>query len=215
METKRWIIAGLLFGILWVFVSGPAMTPVTVLGSFILGIAVGMPVAFVFRRLYAEQFRLSRIGALYYILLYAVVFTKEILVANLDVAYRVLSPGMPLEPQVILIPLRVETAFGITTIANSITITPGTMTLDYDPDHNALYVHVINGRHPEDIVEPIRQWEDYTLQIFDEEKSPDDEPIGIFVHPPGYPPEPKTAPPEDFEERISGEQESTEETDGR
>jgi len=75
---------------------------------------------------------------------------------------------------VIEFPLRVETDLAITTIANSITLTPGTLTMDHDDGRNALYVHTIDGRDPEAVVEPIRQWEDYALVIFDERRSPGD-----------------------------------------
>jgi multicomponent Na+:H+ antiporter subunit E len=144
ITTRRWLVAGALFGVLWVFVQGAAATPKGLFGSFVVGLAVGMPVAYI-------------------------------------------------EPQVILIPLRVETDFGITTIANSITITPGTITMDHDPDENALYVHAIDGRDVDAIVDPIRDWEDYALRIFDERLEPGDEAPEIRVHPPDYPPEPKNA----------------------
>lgn len=195
MKTKPWVIAGLFFAILWVFVRGASLTPRSLLATSLVGLAVGMPVAFLFRRLYERQVDVSRLlGAIPYVLAYAVVFTKEVVVANVDVAYRVLAPEMPLQPQVILVPLRVETPLGVTTIANSISITPGTVTLDHDPDENALYVHIIDGRHPAEIVEPIRTWERYALVIFDEPVSPEEQPRSFRVHPPGGPPEPKTAP---------------------
>jgi len=191
--TRRWVVAGLAFAGLWVFVNGASPTPKSVLTHAIVGLAVGMPVAFLFRRFYGEEVDLvGTVADLPYVLLYVAYFAKEIVVANLDVTYRVLVPGMPLRPQVILVPLRVETDLGVTTIANSITITPGTIALDHDPEENALYVHIIDGRDPEAVVEPIRQWEDYALKIFDEEASPDDEPREIRIHPPDYPPEPMT-----------------------
>jgi multicomponent Na+:H+ antiporter subunit E len=203
VKTRRWVVAGLLFAVLWVFVSGPAFTPVDVLGSFLVGLGVGLPVAYVFRRLYEEEVELwHTLTAIPYIVLYVLVFSKQVLLANLDVAYRVLMPGMPLEPQVVLVPLRVETAVGITTIANSITITPGTVTLDHDPERNALYVHMIDGRSPREVVEPIRQWEDYALMIFDEERSPTDSAPEITVHPPDHPPEPKTTIEPVFERSV-------------
>lgn len=193
MNTKRWLIAGIAFAVLWVFVNGTTVTPRSLLGTFLVGLAVGLPVAFVFRRLYDEKFDITRpVTAAPSIAAYALVFVKEIFVANVDVTYRVLSPGMPIEPQVIYVPLRVQTDLGVTTISNSITVTPGTVTLDYDPDENALYIHIIDGRDPDAVVEPIRQWENYALTIFDEERSPDDPPPEIRVHPPDYPPEPKT-----------------------
>jgi multicomponent Na+:H+ antiporter subunit E len=194
ITTRRWLVAGALFGVLWVFVQGASFTPRGLLGSFLVGLAVGMPVAYVFRRLYEERVNLARtLNGIPYILLYLLTFSKEIVVANVDVAYRTLVPWTAIEPQVILIPLRVETDFGITTIANSITITPGTITMDHDPDENALYVHAIDGRDVDSIVGPIREWEDYALRIFDERLDPGDEAPEIRVHPPDYPPEPKNA----------------------
>ena len=194
MSVRRWLVAGVSFGVLWVFVSGAKLTPPSLVGNFLLGLAVGLPVAFVFRRLYGDEVDLfGSLTALPYAVRYLLVFSKEVTVANLDVTYRVFAPSMPVEPQVILVPLRVETDLGITTIANSISVTPGTVTLDYDPDENALYVHAINGRHPAAIVEPIHRWEDDALRIFDEPHSPDEPPREVTVHPPDYPPEPKPA----------------------
>ena len=193
MRTRRWIVAGLLFAVLWVFVSGNSLAPQVVVTTFIVGTVVGLPIAYVFRRLYGEEFRVGRLVTIVpYMIRYVLVFLKEVIVANVDVAYRVLAPNMPLEPQVILVPLRVETDLGITTIANSITITPGTITLDHDPEENALYVHMIDGRDPHEVVAPIRQWEDYALVIFDEKRNPGDPAPEITVHPPDHPPEPKT-----------------------
>ena len=203
MKTRRWLAAGLLFAVLWLFVSAPKPTIQGLVTTFLVGLAVGLPVAYVFRRLYSEEIDIRQtLTSVPYILLYALVFLKEVVIANLDVAYRVLVPGRALEPQVILVPLRVETALGVTTIANSITITPGTITLDHDPDENALYVHMIDSRDPEAVVEPIRQWERYALRIFDEQRSPDDPAPEITVHPPDHPPEPKTVGETDHTQRL-------------
>ncbi len=183
--TRRWVVAGVLFAVLWVFVRGVELAPEPVLGRFLVGLAVGLPVAFVFRRLYDEGIDLPRsFRALPYVFRYVLTFSKEVVVANVDVTYRVLAPSSAIEPEVILIPLRVRTDMGVTTIANSITITPGTLTLDYDETENALYVHVIDGRDPEAIVRPIRDWEDYALAIFDEELSPGDPAPDFAVYPP-------------------------------
>lgn len=191
--TRRWPLAGLAFGVLWVFVRGVDPTAYAVAGQFLLGLVVGVPIAYLFRRLYSEgiDFRGS-LRSIPAAALYVLAFSREVVVANVDVARRVLAPDMPIEPEVILIPLRVQTDLGVTTIANSITITPGTITLDHDPTENALFVHVIDGRDPEAIVDPIRTWEDYALEIFDEELSPADPAPEFSVYPPEMevPPEP-------------------------
>ncbi|MFC7045173.1 Na+/H+ antiporter subunit E [Halobacteriaceae archaeon GCM10025711] len=184
MSVRRWPVIGVTLAGLWLFVRGVPLDPVALLGELLLGLAVGMPVAFLFRRLYADDVDLTRaVRATPYALLYVGVFLKELVTANVDVAYRVLSPSMPIHPDVIVIPLRVQSGPAITTIANSITLTPGTLTMDYDDDRNALYVHAIDGRDHDAVVAPIRAWEDYALLIFDEEMKPGD-PV------PELPPEP-------------------------
>ncbi|SEP80511.1 Na+/H+ antiporter subunit E [Natrinema salaciae] len=182
MRVRTWPVVGVVFAVLWVLVRGLPLTPISLVRGSLAGLIVGLPVAFVFRRLYSKHLDLGRgVRALPYAGLYLGAFTWELLRANLDVAYRVLSPGMPIEPEVILVPLRVESDVAITVIANSITITPGTVTLDYDDETNALYVHGVNGHDPEAIAEPIRTWEDYALELFDEEASPSDPPPAIVV----------------------------------
>ncbi|SFG55334.1 multicomponent Na+:H+ antiporter subunit E [Halopelagius inordinatus] len=184
--TRSWPVAGVLFGIIWVFVDGPPLEPEPVVGSLLVGLAVGFPMAYLFRRLYEDTLTLRRsFRGLPYAVLYMLTFIREAIISSLDVTYRVLALSEPpIEPEIILIPLRVRTDLGVTTIANSITMTPGSLTLDYDPTENALYVHVIDGREPEEIVDPIRDWEDYALAIFDEELSPGDPAPDFAVYPP-------------------------------
>ncbi|MDL5362380.1 Na+/H+ antiporter subunit E [Halalkalicoccus sp. NIPERK01] len=173
MRVRTWPVVGTGLGVLWVFVRDVEPTVDALFGQFLVGLAVGLPLAYLFRRFYDDRIDLRRlVHAVPYVLLYLLTFSREVIVANLDVAYRVLAPGTRIEPEVILIPLRVQGDFGVTTIANSITITPGTITQDYDAERNALYVHVIDGRDPEAVVAPIRTWEDYALLIFDEELDP-------------------------------------------
>jgi multicomponent Na+:H+ antiporter subunit E len=191
--ARRWPVAGVLFGVVWVLVRGVEPAPEAVAARLLSGIAVGLPVAFVFRRMYSEGVDVRGTAASApYVLLYLWTFFREVVVANVDVAYRVLAPWMPIKPEVMYVPLRVQTDIGVTTIANSITLTPGTITLDHDPDENALYVHVVDGRNPGAVVEPIRRWEDYALVIFDETLSPGDPAPPVRMTPEDAPPDPKT-----------------------
>ena len=63
--------------------------------------------------------------------------------ANLDVVYRALHPAMPIKPGIVKIKTSLKTDSGITALANSITLTPGTLTVDLTDD-GFLYVHWIN-----------------------------------------------------------------------
>ncbi|MFB6201168.1 MAG: Na+/H+ antiporter subunit E [Halorhabdus sp.] len=172
---KRWPVLGGALAVLWLFVRGVEPRPAPIAGAVVTGLALGMPIALFFRRFYRPDIRASgllRAGP--FVAMYLLLFVKELITANLDVAYRVLAPSMPINPDVIEVPLRVESDGAITTIANSITLTPGTLTMDYDQDRNSLYVHAIAGQDRAAVIDPIRTWEDYALWIFDEDRTPDD-----------------------------------------
>jgi len=171
--TRRWLPIGLSLAVLWLFVRGVDPGPLpggltTITEEFVIGLLVGLPTAFVLRRFYAPEFAVRpSLRAAPYAGLYLAVFIREVITANIDVAYRVLAPSMPIEPDVIAVPLRVESDAAITTIANSITLTPGTLTMDHDAETNTLYVHGIDCEDEEALLAPIRTWEDYALVIFE------------------------------------------------
>ena len=62
--------------------------------------------------------------------------------ANLDVAYRVLHPDMPIRPGIVKVRTELVSEMAKTFLANSITLTPGTLTVDIDGSD--LYIHWIN-----------------------------------------------------------------------
>ena len=66
-----------------------------------------------------------------------------VMVANLDVAFRVLHPDVPINPGIVKVETKLDSESAKTALANSITLTPGTMTVDLTND-GYLYVHWIN-----------------------------------------------------------------------
>ncbi len=70
-------------------------------------------------------------------------YLKELLIANLRVAGTVLSPQMVMTPAVIAIPLDTDSELSISLLANLITLTPGSLTLDISADCSVLYVHTM------------------------------------------------------------------------
>jgi len=79
----------------------------------------------------------------FWFLVYVPVFFYYVVRANLDVVYRALHPAMPIKPGIVKIKTNLKTDSAITALANSITLTPGTLTVDLTDD-GYLYVHWIN-----------------------------------------------------------------------
>ena len=76
-------------------------------------------------------------------LYYIAVFLWECIKANIDVAYRVLHPDMPIRPGTIKIKVDLKSDIGLTFLTSSITLTPGTTSVDIDKENGCIYVHWI------------------------------------------------------------------------
>ena len=70
------------------------------------------------------------------------VFWWELLKSNIDVALRVLTPSLPINPGIVEVKTRLKTDIGKMLLANSITLTPGTLTVDIRGDR--MFIHWID-----------------------------------------------------------------------
>ena len=86
-----------------------------------------------------KMFSLRRI---FWFLYYIPYFFIYMVRANLDVAYRVLHLNVPIHPGIVKVKTTLKTDLGLTFLANSITLTPGTLTLDIIGSD--MYIHWIN-----------------------------------------------------------------------
>jgi multicomponent Na+:H+ antiporter subunit E len=77
----------------------------------------------------------------FWFIIYLFVFIWECLKANLDVAYRVLHPAMPIRPGIVKVKTTLKSDMAKMLLANSITMTPGTISVDIIDDN--LYIHWI------------------------------------------------------------------------
>jgi multicomponent Na+:H+ antiporter subunit E len=88
---------------------------------------------------------------------FIVYYLWELLVSNAIIAYDVLTPTHHMKPGVIGIPIDAKTDLEITVLANLITMTPGTLSLDISPDRRTLYVHAMYIRDPEKLRADIKE----------------------------------------------------------
>ncbi len=105
--------------------------------------------------------------ALLYTIIYILIFLFELVKSNLDVARRVLTPSLPINPGIVEVKTKLKSKMGRLILANSITLTPGTLTIDIKED--TLYIHWIDVQ-TEDIKgateQIVRKFEKYLEKIY-------------------------------------------------
>jgi multicomponent Na+:H+ antiporter subunit E len=77
------------------------------------------------------------------LIVFILYFIKELVKANLEVAYEVTTPNLNMKPGIVGVPLAASTDLEITLLANLITLTPGTLSVDVSDDRKVLYVHAM------------------------------------------------------------------------
>ena len=70
-------------------------------------------------------------------------YIGELIIANIIVAYDILTPRHRMKPAILAVPLEVTGDLQILSLSNLIAMTPGTMSLDVSPDRKAIYVHAM------------------------------------------------------------------------
>jgi multicomponent Na+:H+ antiporter subunit E len=108
--------------------------------SLIIGFLLGMLILFFARRVVGAPNYLIKVRQAIGLHLFLI---WELTKANLRVAYEVLTPGYGMRPGVIAVPLDAKTDAEITLLANLITLTPGTLSLDVSSDRQVLYIHAM------------------------------------------------------------------------
>ena len=108
------------------------------------GALLSVIVGFIARKIFVkDSFRMLNPVRWFTFLAYLIgPFFVALAKANLDVAYRVITGKI--RPGIVKISPELKTDLGITLLANSITLTPGTLSVDIDENTNDLYIHWIN-----------------------------------------------------------------------
>ena len=114
----------------------------------IVGIFVSALVAYITGDMFVQRPHLFKHVERYlWFLYYVPIFLWEMLKANIDVAYRVSHPKLPINPGIVKVKTTLKSETGLTFLANSITLTPGTLSVDLDSEKGYIYVHWIDVKH--------------------------------------------------------------------
>ncbi len=144
MKKSR-IILFLLALATWSFLTWPLDYQHLIIGILVCGF-----VSFMTGDLFVKRAHMFKHASRYlWFLYYVPLFIWECIKANIDVAYRVGHPDLPINPGIVKVKTTLKSDAGLTFLANSITLTPGTMTVDIDEENGFLYIHWIDVRDKE------------------------------------------------------------------
>ena len=141
----RTLLVFVVLAIYWWLLSG--QTKLFFVGT---GVVCCAFTVFVCRRLKILDDELMPIHAIWGLIWYLPYLLWQIILSNLHVAKVIWSPGLQINPKVVKIPTKAKTGFGIMTYANSITLTPGTVTITVDNDE--MLVHALDDQTADDLV---------------------------------------------------------------
>jgi len=149
----------MMLAILWSMATGTLNLPSLLLGFIVAGgvlhfagPALGNP------RYAVRAFRV--VGLVLY-------FLRELLVSSVRVAIDVLRPSLTMTPAVIAVPIALGDDAQVTLLANLISLTPGTLSIDVAADGSTLYVHAMYGEDPAGVRQHIKyEYERRIQEVF-------------------------------------------------
>lgn len=128
-------LTNIVLAVIWAAVTGTIS-----LGNLAIGFLLGYLVMLVAAPAidaenYTRRLRLA-VGFIFY-------FLKELFVSSIRVAIDVIKPSFKMKSGIVGIPLDAESDLEKTLLANSISLTPGTLSLDISEDGKTLYIHAM------------------------------------------------------------------------
>ncbi len=151
----------LLFWTVLLFTLWLVLTANTQVANIIIGLGVSVSIALLYIKLFAQN-NFEFINPLW-LGVYILVLLKNLITSNIDIAKRTLSRDMKLAPAIIAVETNLTSDWKKLLLANSITLTPGTLTLDVKD--NILYIHMIEFREGDNKESVIKEFEDIIAKI--------------------------------------------------
>ncbi|MFP4370023.1 MAG: Na+/H+ antiporter subunit E [Candidatus Kapaibacterium sp.] len=136
------LLVNILLALAWMLLTGNLH-----IINFVEGIIIGYAILYVSNYAVGSDKYFSRLPKIVFFIFY---FLKELVLANLKIAYDIITPKDRMRPGVIALPLDAESDFEITMLANLITLTPGTLSLDTSDDKKTLYIHAMYLGDPQE-----------------------------------------------------------------
>jgi multicomponent Na+:H+ antiporter subunit E len=141
--------ANLMVALVWV-----AMTGGFNIAGLLVGFVIGYVVLFLLQRVTGRSsYFFKSVRLVNFVLFYA----WEVVRSNIEVAYDVVTPGDRARPAVVAVPLDAKTDAEITLLANVLTMTPGSLSVDVSDDRKVIYVHAMFVDDPDEFRRTIKR----------------------------------------------------------
>ncbi|ARK29282.1 Na+/H+ antiporter subunit E [Halalkalibacter krulwichiae] len=142
------ILLNIVIALIWAFLQN-SYTGV----DFLVGYVIGILILFVLRRFLKFDFYFRRVWAFIKLTL---LFFKELIKANIDVIKIILSPKLNIKPGIVAVPTKLETDWELTLLAALVSLTPGTLSMDFSDDNKFIYIHAIHVPDKEEMIKQIQ-----------------------------------------------------------
>ncbi|MGO1244028.1 MAG: Na+/H+ antiporter subunit E [Sphingobacterium sp.] len=140
----KYFLMNLLLSGIWVALTGSMYYT-----NFLFGFLLGFFVLWIMSRTETDQRYFYRVPKVISFLFY---FLYELLKANIQVAFDVVTPRYFFKPGIVKYPLSAKTDFEINLLTTMLSLTPGTLILDVSEDKKTIYIHVMYLTDPETFV---------------------------------------------------------------
>ena len=145
---QKQFLLNLLLTFVWVFLTGNFWFI-----NFVFGFVLGYFILLTLNRNEDEGGYFKRLPK---VINFVFFFLYELLLANLEVAYDLITPSYYMKPGIVRYELSAKTDMEITLLSNLISLTPGTLILDVSDDKSVLYIHVMYVKDKEKFIRRIR-----------------------------------------------------------
>ena len=135
LSTMIYFLFNLFLALVWALANGHLSLP-----SLVIGFVLGYGVLWFAQPLMGPSRYFRRLPIA---IRFAGFFLWQLVLSNFRVAYDVITPRLHMRPGIVAVPLDAKTDLEITLLANLITLTPGTLSLDVSEDRRTLYVHAM------------------------------------------------------------------------
>ncbi|WP_437922262.1 Na+/H+ antiporter subunit E [Sphingobacterium sp. LRF_L2] len=140
----KYFLMNLLLSGIWVALTGSMYYT-----NFLFGFMLGFFVLWIMNRNEIDQRYFYRVPKIISFILY---FIFEVVKANVQVAFDVVTPKYFFKPGIVKYPLQASTDFEINLLTTMLSLTPGTLILDISEDKKTMYIHVMYLSDPEKFV---------------------------------------------------------------